>query len=213
MIRTDIPQAPIIKEHIKQYLPERPRIVEAGAHIGRDTVKLSKLWPLGTIYAFEPVPALYAQLVEATKNLPNVICYPYALSDTVGTAVLHVSTGASTAASSLLEPYEYTRERPTVLFSPLVVPTTTVDQWAAEHSVPRIDFMWLDMQGYELKVIEHSRMLSTVQCILVEVSLTERFKGNPLYGPLLAWFENHGFKPVQQDIPKHNKINILFIRT
>ena len=73
--------------------------------------------------------------------------------------------------------------------------------------------MWLDMQGYELKVIEHSRMLSTVQCILVEVSLTERFKGNPLYGPLLTWFENHGFKPVQQDIPKHNKINILFIRT
>ena len=45
MIRNDIPQAPILKEGIKQYLPENPRILEAGAHIGRDTVKLSKLWP------------------------------------------------------------------------------------------------------------------------------------------------------------------------
>lgn len=212
MIRTDIPLAPIVKERIKQYLPEKPCILEAGAHIGRDTVKLSKLWPLGTIYAFEPVPALYAQLVESTKGLPNVLCYPSALSTTVGSAVLHVSSGASTAASSLLEPYEYTRERPMVVFTELVVPTTTLDVWAAENSVPSIDFMWLDMQGYELKVIEHSRMLSTVQCILVEVSLTERFKGNPLYGPLLTWFETHGFEPVQQDIPKHNKINILFKR-
>ena len=166
----------------------------------------------GTIYAFEPVPALYEQLLNATKERTNVNCYPLALSDTVGTALLHVSCGASTAASSLLEPYEYKRERPTVLFTPLVVPTITVDQWAAEHGITTIDFMWLDMQGYELKVIEQSQIFSTVTCILVEVSLTERFKGNPLYSPLLTWFENYGFKPVQQDIPQHNKINILLRR-
>jgi FkbM family methyltransferase len=212
MIRSDILQAPFVKEQIKQYLPENPRIIEAGAHIGRDTVKLSRLWPLGTLYAFEPVPALYEKLVDATKNLTNVICFPLALSDTTGMKLLHVSGGASTAASSLLEPYEYRHERPEVLFTQLHVPTITLDQWAADNRVPSIDFMWLDMQGYELKVIERSQLFSTVQCVLIEVSLTERFKGNPLYEPLLTWFETNGFKALQQDIPKHNKINILFKR-
>ena len=44
-----------VKELIKQYLPINPVVIEAGAHIGTDTVEFSKIWPKGSIYAFEPI--------------------------------------------------------------------------------------------------------------------------------------------------------------
>lgn len=212
-IKNDIPQEPITKEFIRQFLPDNPIIIEAGAHIGRDTLKMSTFWPDAHIYAFEPVPELFAQLKERTGMQPDVHTFNLALSDTQGTATLHVSSGASTAASSLLEPYEYVKERPNVLFHPITVPTTTLDAWAAGAGLNHIDFLWLDMQGYELKVLKASpTILATVRAILIEASLTERFKENPLYGEIRTWLEDQGFTAIKQDIPKHHKINILFVR-
>jgi FkbM family methyltransferase len=206
-------EGPITKEYIKPYLPADPVILEAGAHIGRDTMKMATLWPSGTIYAFEPVPELYAQLLERTKERSNVICDSRALSNENGTATFFVSSGATTAASSLLEPHEYRIQRPEVQFHPTTVTTITLDSWAAENGVKNIDFMWLDMQGSELNVLKAaSTMLPTVQAILIEVNLTERFKGNPSYEEVKAWLEAHGFTLAAQDAPKHNKINLFFIR-
>jgi len=48
---------------IAKYLPVNPVIIEAGAYIGNDTLEMSKVWPKGRIYAFEPVPMLYEKLV------------------------------------------------------------------------------------------------------------------------------------------------------
>ncbi len=213
MTLTNIVQAPITKELIKTHLPAHPTIVEAGAHIGRDTLKMSLLWPEGTIYAFEPVPDLFAQLVERTKDRSNIHYFNLALSNKTGTASLHVSSGASTAVSSLLEPYEYRQERPNVLFNTIEVPTITLDEWAKKQGVPAIDFLWLDMQGAELTVLQAApHIRATVKAMLIEASLTERFRGNPLYNEIRAWAEEQGFKAIQQDMPKHNKINIFFCR-
>lgn len=204
---------PISKEFIKTLLPENPIIIEAGAHIGRDTLKMSKLWPTGTIYAFEPVPELYTQLVERTKDAHNVFCDPQALSAKNGTAQLHVSTGASTAASSLFEPHGYRLQRPNVHFHPITIKTITLDSWAQEKKIHHVDFLWLDMQGAELSVLKSApHTLKTVRAILIEVNLTERFKNNPTYDEVKNWLEASNFKLIAQDIPKHDKINLLFVR-
>ena len=212
-VRQNIPQSPITKDYIATFLPSNPIIIEAGAHIGRDTLKMSRLWPECKIYAFEPVPELYAQLKERTKEQANVQCFELALSDANGTAVFQVSSGASTAVSSLLEPSEYRINRPDVFFTPLTITTVTLDAWAEQHRVAAVDFLWLDMQGYELHVLDAApRIRQTVKAMLIEASLTERFKNNPLYDEVLARIEAWGFTAVRQDIPKHNKINILFVR-
>jgi len=205
--------APILKEQITQYLPVRPVIVEAGAHIGRDTLRMSALWPQAQIHAFEPVSSLYEQLLARTADLQNVVCYNLALSDHTGTERLYVSSGASTAVSSLLEPYEYLKERPHVQFETQMVPTTTLDQWADDYGIERVDFLWLDMQGAEKKVLDASpKIVETVGCLVLEASLTERFKGTPLFHVLKPWIEKKGFTVVQRDEPKHNKVNMLCVR-
>lgn len=204
---------PIAKEFIRGFLPDSPRILEAGAHIGRDTVKMARLWPDATIYAFEPVPDLFQQLKERTAGLPNIHSFQLALSNTMGTATMHVSTGASTAASSLFEPHEYRKSRPNVHFHPIIVHTITLDQWAEEQRIDHIDFLWLDMQGNELNVLKAStKIFPTARALLIEASFTQRFKGNPLYDEIIGWLATHGFKAIAQDEPKHDKVNIFFIR-
>ncbi len=206
-------QAAIYKRQITEYLPTNPMVIEAGAHIGRDTVKMAKLWPTAIIHAFEPVHKLFEDLINNTHGYANIRCHNIALSDQTGTELLYVSSGASTAVSSLYKPHEYAQRRPNVLFTPEEVATITLDQWTQEHYISIVDFMWLDMQGAELKVLKAAPViLKTVRVILLEVSLTERFKDNPLYDEVKTWIESQGFEVVQQDLPKHNKVNLLCVR-
>jgi hypothetical protein len=78
------PPGVIAKRRIAKYLPVDPVIVEAGAHIGRDTVEMAHHWPRGVIHAFEPVPSVYRQLQQHTRKLANVKLYPQALGAEVG---------------------------------------------------------------------------------------------------------------------------------
>src|SRR4051812_2352164 len=70
------PQVSDLVSVMKQQLPPNPVLVEAGAHIGVDTLKFSQLWPQGHIHAFEPVPAIFAELQQRVAGCGNVTCYP-----------------------------------------------------------------------------------------------------------------------------------------
>jgi precorrin-6B methylase 2 len=59
---------------IAAHLPPAPVIVEAGAHVGRDTVRMARVWPEGRIHAFEPLPNVFDTLLRNTKGLSNVHC-------------------------------------------------------------------------------------------------------------------------------------------
>jgi len=206
-------EAPITKDLIRHYVPHNAIIVEAGAHIGRDTIRMATLWPDAHIHAFEPVPALFDQLTKRASVHVNVSCYNLALSDHIGAELLFESSGASSAVSSFYEPYEYIKDRPNVFFRSVEVPTTTLDRWAEEHHIFHVDALWLDMQGAELKVLMAApKTVATVKVMVLEASLTERFKGIPLFNEVVTWVTGQGFKVIQKDAPKHNKVNMLCVR-
>src|SRR5581483_8959889 len=122
-----------------------PVIVEAGAHIGLDTIAMSKMWPKGHIDAFEPVPYLYQQLADNTKELRNVKTYQLALSDFNGQARIYLSSGTSDASSSLLKPKDHLSQHPSVWFEDSTeVQALTLDTWAKNNSIEKVDFLWLD---------------------------------------------------------------------
>jgi FkbM family methyltransferase len=67
-----IKNSKISKYFIKQFLPINPRIIDAGAHIGVDTIEMSRIWEKGRIYAFEPVPTLFSELVKNTTYIRRI---------------------------------------------------------------------------------------------------------------------------------------------
>jgi FkbM family methyltransferase len=206
---------------IKPYLPDTPVILEAGAFDGKDTLTLSSFWPAGSVHAFEPVPAIFDKLAANVADVPNVQCYQVALSDHTGVAPFHVSEhpkrpGMPFQAGSLLEPYERLTLSPATYPDIIQVPTITIDEWAAQNGIARIDFMWLDMQGHELPVLKAApRILATTRVVLTEVEFVEAYKGQALYPDVKTWLEGQGFVMIARDFtdePTHFFGNALFVR-
>ena len=202
------------KEYIASFLPPNPVILEAGAHIGIDTIEMSKFWPAAKIYAFEPVPDIFKKLKENTKKFKNVKCFDIALSDHSGSAKLFISSGSSDGSSSLLQTKEHLSLHPNVLFKEAIdIKTITLNDWAEMNNIKYIDFLWLDLQGLELHVLKQSEnFLNIVKAIMTEVSLIENYAGGVLYTELKEWLNSRGFKVQREEIAWSDGGNVFFVR-
>ena len=203
-----------LKQHVSGYLSAAPVIIEAGAHKGWDTMEMAKVWPQGSIYAFEPVPELFRHLQKNTRRFPNVRCFPLALGERSGKSEMYVSGGASDGSSSLLKPKHHLTEEPGTVFERMVpVPVVTIDEWAEQHGVIHCDFLWLDMQGMELAALKAApRLFATVKALYIEVSLTELYAGCPLYPEVRSFLEAGGFKVTQEQFGSASWGTVLFVR-
>lgn len=204
----------IAKTDLVPFLPHNPVIVEAGAHTGLDTLELARLWKKGSVHAFEPVPDLYRRLSIRTRGQRNVTTYPLALGAHDGTAKFFVSSGASDASSSLLEPKDHLVDHADVVFDQQIeVKVTTLDSWASTHGIEQVDFLWLDMQGFELSALQAApRILPTVCAIYTEVFLKESYNKVPLYHEVRAWLTGQGFRVEREELPWPDAGNVLFVR-
>jgi len=63
----------INKLYIKRYLPQSPIIIDAGAHVGGDSIEMCRLYSGAKVYAFEPVPAIFQTLKHNTRKFKNII--------------------------------------------------------------------------------------------------------------------------------------------
>jgi FkbM family methyltransferase len=205
----------ISKAVLKKYLPHNPVIIDCGSHDGSDSIELAKLFTGASIHSFEPVNELYNRLVKNTNTYENITCYSIALADKNGSMNFYISEGGSDASSSLLEPKEHLNDHPDTYFSKKVdVVTKTLDTWAIENAIEGIDMLWLDMQGYELKMLKASEfILNTVSVIHTEVSTRETYKEVAQYNELKSFLEAKGFSAKVEAIPKGWDMgNVLFVR-
>jgi FkbM family methyltransferase len=208
-------------EVLKQFLPNNPIIVEAGAFDGNDTQKMAKQWPQSTIHAFEPLPEICKRLEKNTIHLPQVHRYPLALSDTNGTALFYISEkptrpGVASQAGSLHKPKKRL-EYSSILFPRIaMVQTITLETWANENALQAIDLLWLDTQGHELAILQAaSKILKNIHVVLAEVSFIESYEGQPLYEDVVAWMTAHGFEYVGRDFEDTSTSffgNALFVK-
>lgn len=99
-------EASFPKRFLRPLLPRDAIIIDAGAHVGKDTMEWAQRYPAGQVYAFEPHPGLYKELVSRTNGYWNIITENLGLFDVEGTLSFHVSSGTSDGASSLLSPKE-----------------------------------------------------------------------------------------------------------
>lgn len=203
---------------IAKFLPRDPVIIEAGAHDGTNTAEMAEFWPHATIHAFEPVPAAAEQVALRVSGFnARVQCHPIALGPVSGEIEMHLSGDGSSGAcqsSSMLRPTDaQLREFPDIKFGiTRSVAVTTLDDWAEQHNVTRVDFLWLDMQGYEMRALEGAiRTLDKIAAIHMEVSNIRLYEAAPLYPVVKERMWQLGFAP---EIEATFRIggNVLFVR-
>ena len=203
----------ISKKRIIKYLSDDPIIVEAGAHIGIDTIEMSKLWPKGTIHAFEPVSNIFEQLSTNTRQFNNVNRYKLALGNKTEKRKIFISSGISNASSSLLRPKEHLKMHPDVLFEQdELVDVITLNDWVKKYNINRIDFLWLDLQGNELAVLKAAEeLIPEVRVIYTEINLIENYEGCSLYSEIKAYLYVLGFSLHKEKLPWADAGNALFV--
>lgn|SRR3990167_11033729 len=190
---------------ICEFLPDNPTIVEAGAYDGSETVMMAKKIPDAKIYSFEPVPELYRKLNTKANSYKNINTYQLALADFNGKTKFHTSEesdapGVVSQSSSILKPKDHLIYSSTCFKNTIEVSAVTLDTWAKSNNIDHIDFLWLDMQGYELNTLKASpEILKTVKVIFTEVEFVEAYAGQSLYQEIKSWLESQGFKMVARN--------------
>ena len=205
-------------DEIAPFLPEAPIILEAGALNGADTVRFAERWPHATVHACEPVPAAYLEVARRTRGRQGIHIYEVALGDTDGrqTMVLDIVDDpdqVSGGSSSLLTPTGHLGFFPEVVFSDRVdVDVVTLDTWARQHAVDRLDLAWLDLQGMELPVLQAApEMVGRIGAVCLEVAKEELYAGSALYSEIVTWMGDHGFRVAIDRVPVIVG-NMLFVR-
>ncbi len=198
----------------QKILPNRTAtVLEAGGHVGQDTLWMSYFWPEGTIHVFEPHENCFKIIQNAIQGRSNVILYPLALSNTSGKIPFYVD-GQVGGASSLLKPVDHINK---LYFhmdinNPIFVDCTTVDEWARANKVPAIDFFWIDVEGNELQLLSGAtEMLKTVRAIYIEVNLQRFWHNCTMYEDLKKWMKQQGFSVIWEDLEPGWNGNAVFI--
>jgi len=141
-------------------------VFDIGAYVGDTALWFSKaVGPQGKVYAFEPEPGNFEKLKANLErnNVTNVIPLQLAVSETEGE--MQVS---SAAGSSVI----------TQAGTGLSVKVTTIDKFMEANKLPRVDFIKMDVEGHELKVLEGAH--ETIQAFKPSLALSAYHRGDDL---------------------------------
>jgi FkbM family methyltransferase len=119
-------------------------MIDVGAHTG---TALGHFAAAGwRVFAFEPDPANRERLVRNVGQRPNVIISEEAVSDVAGQDTPFYASSESTGISSLGAFRDSHREVARVR-------TVTLAEIATRHQLRHVDFLKIDVEGYEMPVL------------------------------------------------------------
>ena len=135
----------------RRFVPADAVVLDVGAHAGQFTKLLAGLARGGKVYAFEPGGYALSILrrVVALHRLRNVEIVPAGLSDRAGGETLNVPVKRSGSMGFGLS-HLGAEGRASVAEA---IALTTLDAFAAERKLARLDFVKADIEGWEMRML------------------------------------------------------------
>ena len=150
----------VTRQHHQEIAPVLQRwvtpeavVFDVGGHAGQFAKLFAKMAPRGHVYSFEPggYPRSILRLAIAANRLVNITIVPQGLGDQSGTLTLNTPLKPGGVHRFGIAHLEWHAEAGAAQKE--VVPVTTIDLFAAEQSIERLDFIKLDVEGWELRVL------------------------------------------------------------
>lgn len=179
-------------------------VFDVGAHIGRFSIFADKLvGETGCIYAFEPVPSTYWALREclALNRAQHVIAEQAAICDRVGIAEMNCFAPEFSSWNSLGKPTMKTPTGQSVAPAERVpVPALTLDCICERNGIDRIDFLKVDVEGFEAAVFRGAERLlreRRISRICFEISQAPLVGAGSTPREVFNALESHGYRVYQ----------------
>lgn len=152
-----------INEHFEQptidffnsFCQKHFQVLDLGANIGLTTIALANICKKGKIVAIEPVPNTFNLLKKniLQSGINNVKEYNFAIGNKEGTSIMQ-GLHSFLAGSFIADSYPSSVQEFTVK-----VPVRTLDNVFDSFQMDRLDFIKIDVEGYELFVLEGAKKI------------------------------------------------------
>ncbi len=124
----------------------------------RNDTNIMELYPDVTFHVFEPNPASYRSLLTKIRHLPNVIANNFGLGNTNSKLLYYSDTESIVCRThhtkSTAVPYE--------------IDIVRLDDYCTENGVEHIDFLKIDVEGFELEVMKGAENMIRRSCPYIQ---------------------------------------------
>jgi FkbM family methyltransferase len=192
-------------------------ILDIGSWHLKQTIEMAIIFPNANIHAFEPNPETYELCLRARDSLPEqmkerIRIHKIALSDRIGKVNFYpldkTKTNSSNEGIASLSPLNKNMDGSLLgdkwVQKKIIVDSCTLDEWSRMNNIEIIDFIWMDVQGAELRVLTGAEsVLKNVKAVCTEAGI-------------VPYYENHGLKSeIDSYFAKNNFIELeeAFLRT
>lgn len=131
-----------LKSNRKSFSPRI--VVDVGANVGQISAFYLRIFPKAEVFALEPAPSSFNVLAKRLRNRRRLHAMQLALDESSGEAML-VDVPCSTG-NHLLSAGEAPRES-------VKVEKLSGDDFVRRHGISKIDFLKIDTEGYDLRVL------------------------------------------------------------
>jgi FkbM family methyltransferase len=168
-------------------------IYDIGAHVGSWTLLAKAVIPTATVEAFEPLREHCESFDASVAGLDKVRLHCVALGRAAGVTPLFVTTRSD--SSSFLEPTSAGFDHGVRRLRSVSTVVHRLDDYCAENGLAPPDLLKLDVQGFELEVLEGGvSSIQNAKALIVEVSFVAYYSNQCLFSDVCAFLHNNGFE-------------------
>jgi FkbM family methyltransferase len=162
-------------------------VFDVGANVGQSAVNYAHQFPQAEINSFEPVAAVYRELVAATRSFRRVHPYNLGMGREAGRISIHVSPISSMSSIVLNRPNGHSE----------IIELETIAGFAEKHDLETIDFLKVDTEGYDLEVLAGAAPLlqrQKIHFVLAECEPVVRTKDFVSFPALAEFLGGFGYQ-------------------
>ena len=206
-----------IQFHFKDY--NFALFFDIGANIGQTTDDIRNIFPDSEIWAFEPVKKTF-EILKVNTNNKNVNCFQLGFGDkNFETEIFVKKDGSDSRMNSILN--EENSNINSVEKEKIKI--ETLDTFCKIHDINKIDYVKIDTEGYDLKVLKGSYELlndQKISFVEVEVSMNPENTLHVKFEDVKEYMESFDYRVYgiydqknewKTNTPILRRVNILFV--
>ncbi len=166
------------------------QVIDAGANIGQTALYVKDFFVTAQIHSFEPSATTFEQLRRRTIGQTGIRCCQAALGEAIRPArlALHSDSELNCIAESKVSSSNSSKFED--------IEMITLDSYCESNSIKFVDVLKMDVQGYELRLIEGARRMMAerrIGFVYSEVSFSQGQQEMQYFEPLNQRLQLEGF--------------------
>lgn len=176
-------------------------ILDLGCRDGCEAIQFSFLFPNAKIISVEANPNQIEIIKSNIKDYPNIEIFNFGASDEDAELDFNVSSTVNIGNSSFLKINgNYDNYEKMAFHTPIKVKTKRLDNFLKEQQVPKIDILFMDIQGFEGKAIQGlGNYINNVKILYSEITYKEMYKDQILFDKFDYYMLQKGFYCIYRD--------------